>query len=340
MADIDNEFHEIPSEGPGSGFVRNIVECCEEGGRAVVDEKLPDGSIVHSLIRLVSTNPVTDTSAIVVAVLAITENGEGTSYANIARTLASDYFNLFYVDLNTEDFVEYSSDIGSEDISFERHGENFFEASANDAKKFIYEEDVDRFVKIFTKERVVKAIDEQGSFNINYRLKTDIEPIFVTMKAVRMKGETDHIIIGVRNVDTQMRQRITLDKLKEEQMFYNRLKALMGDFVAMYTVDIPSKKYIETSSTTEYGMFGFAKTGDDFFRDTFLNVEKVIPVEELELMREAMTMENMLKTIEEEGIFVIKYHLIMNGERHLMKLRAATVEESDGKKLIVGVNFM
>jgi hypothetical protein len=198
MADIDNEFHEIPSEGPGSGFVRNIVECCEEGGRAVVDEKLPDGSIVHSLIRLVSTNPVTDTSAIVVAVLAITENGEGTSYANIARTLASDYFNLFYVDLNTEDFVEYSSDIGSEDISFERHGENFFEASANDAKILIYEEDVDRFVKIFTKERVVKAIDEQGSFNINYRLKTDIEPIFVTMKAVRMKGETDHIIIGVR----------------------------------------------------------------------------------------------------------------------------------------------
>ena len=46
----------------------------------------------------------------------------------------------------------------------------------------------------------------------------------------------------------------------------------------------------------------------------------------------------MMKHIEEDGLFVIKYHLMIDGEPVLVKLRAGMVEESSGTRMVVGVN--
>ena len=60
----------------GSSFMDNVRECCASGNRLFLDEKMPDGSTVHSFIRRIQTNPVTGTTALAVAVLSITEPDE------------------------------------------------------------------------------------------------------------------------------------------------------------------------------------------------------------------------------------------------------------------------
>ena len=79
----------------------NLVRsCCKSQGRAFFDEEMPDGSVVHSFVRKISFNSVTGTAAAAIAVLSITDPDVGTTYANIARTLAADYYNIYCVDSN------------------------------------------------------------------------------------------------------------------------------------------------------------------------------------------------------------------------------------------------
>ena len=61
----------------GTAFMKNAVrKCRESGSRAFYDERMPDGSIVHSFARMIGTNPVSGETAIAVAVLSITGPAE------------------------------------------------------------------------------------------------------------------------------------------------------------------------------------------------------------------------------------------------------------------------
>ena len=58
-------------------FMYNIVRtCCDQGIRTFYDEKMPDGSIVHSFARRIGINPVSGNIAIAIAVLSIREPNE------------------------------------------------------------------------------------------------------------------------------------------------------------------------------------------------------------------------------------------------------------------------
>ena len=72
LAEMGNSFEHTP-EGPGMVFVSRLRQCCEEGGRILFDEVLPDGTTVHCFMRKIADNPVTDTQAAAVAVLEITD---------------------------------------------------------------------------------------------------------------------------------------------------------------------------------------------------------------------------------------------------------------------------
>lgn len=52
----------------------------------------------------------------------------------------------------------------------------------------------------------------------------------------------------------------------------------------------------------------------------------------------ALTMENALQEVESNGIFTLSYRLVSGDETRYVQLKAAIVEEQDGRRLVVGVN--
>ena len=181
-----------------------MQECCETGNLAFFEDKMPDGSVVRSVIKRVGANPVTGATAVVIAVLSIAEENEGATYASIARALAVDYYNIYYVDMDTEKFIEYSSPVGGDELAMERHGEDFFAESRRATMTRIYEGDREAFLAGFTKENVVRELDEHGVYTASYRLIDTGVPMQVNMKITRMEPEGRHIIIGISTVDVQL----------------------------------------------------------------------------------------------------------------------------------------
>ncbi|MDO5702202.1 MAG: EAL domain-containing protein [Lachnospiraceae bacterium] len=322
------------SVGLSPMFTDMVRECCLYGNRSFIDETMPDGSLVHTFVRRLAINPVTGTAAIVIVILSVTDNRNETTYIEIARSLTADYFNLFHVNMDDETFTEYSSQSGEETIFMERHGKNFFAEARNDAKVLLHPEDCDAFAAAFTKER---ELDEQGVFTYTYRLMRDGAPLYVNMKAMRMKHTGNHLIIGVSNVDRQIKERTELQKMRQEQIAYKRMMALSGDYICIYTVDPATSHYVEFSATEDYDGYGFAASGDDFFESSVKNALVAVHPDDIPKYMKRLTRENILRDIEEKGAFVMRYRLVFNGVSKPVELRAVKVSEADGEKIIVGV---
>ena len=320
-----------------NSFMANVVKtCCEKGVPSFYNEQMPDGSVVHSFARRVGIDPVTGSIAVVVAVLSITAPDAGATYADIARALAADYYNIYYVDLDTDRFIEYTSPVGKEELALERHGENFFEALPKDTMTRVYEEDREAVLAGLSKQRIIDELDRQGLYTLTFRIVENASPLYVNMKITRMQGG-NRIILGISIIDSQMKQQEEEKKLRMEKASLGRIAALSPNYIVLYTVDLVSGHYTQYNASKEYEGFGLAKQGDDFFTDVILDAPKAIAPEDMERHLRVLTKENILRSIEENGSFIYNYRLLLNGKAVPVSLRATLVDESDGRKLILGV---
>lgn len=337
--DLSGENAGYATESPhlDSSFMRLVKQCCDRGSRSFFDVQMSDGSTVHCFVRRVGTNSVAGKAAVAIAVLSVVDADQGTTYASIARALAANYYNLYYVNLETERFIEYSSPVGGEELAMERHGERFFEASRRDAMMRIHEGDREIFAATFTKENVLHEIDMQGSFTITYRLLDAGDPMYVNMKIMRMRHDGKHVIVGVSIIDSQMKRKVEMDRLRSERETLARVMALTGDYLSLYIVDPESGRYTEYSATSEYETLGIAKRGDDFFVQSAQNSETSICADDLPAFLQSFTKENIMRSIERTGTYYLKYRLMINGEPIPVRLKIALVKESSGDKLIAGV---
>lgn len=135
-------------------------------------------------------------------------------YESVVNALSEDYFNLYYVDLETDEYIEYGSRTDKEYRMNGVHGSHFFSEARRNALIYVYEKDREQFVARMNKERLLKEIEKHGSVIYSYRLLIDGEPVYVIMK---IKQNDQHIVIGVSNVDTQVKDRMAAAHAAEEK---------------------------------------------------------------------------------------------------------------------------
>ena len=252
-------------------------------------------------------------------------------YESVVNALSEDYFNLYYVDLETDEFIEYGSRTDNDYRINGVHGSHFFSEARKNALIYVYENDRKQFIDRMNKDRLLDEIEKHGSVNYPYRLLIDGEPVYVSMK---IKRNGQHIIIGVSNVDTQVKDRMAAARAAEEKKSYQRLTALNGNLIVLYYVDLESDQYTEFSASKEYEDLGISKHGSDFFSSTYENSLRTIHPEDQALFHSQVTKENILATINRDGIFVLDYRLMSGDLPTYVRLKAAKVEE-DGKTILI-----
>jgi len=318
-------------------FNRLVAQISETNAKNFFDEEVPDGYHIYSFLRYIGENPVTGNRAVAEIVLSVENTAQGTTYAEIARALAADYYNIFYVNIDNEDYIEYSSLVGREEIAEEYHGTNFFIRAREDAAKRIHPADRDRVIGDLTKKTVMKEIDQNGSFTRTYRLLDASEPFYVNMKILRLRPDANHIIIGISNVDSQMKQQAAFERIRNEQITYARIAALSGNYIVLYTIDPITDRYIEYSVTSDFESLGISKEGENFFADAAENAKTRIYPEDLPMHTETFSKENILAGIRKNGLFTMDYRLLIKGVPVPVSLHAAIVEEDGTKRMILGI---
>ena len=156
------------------------------------------------------------------------------TYSRVAQALAGDYFSIYVVNPDTGEFTEYSSADEYGQLGVEKSGGDFFSLSRTNMSRLLHPDDRERFLAVFTQDRVMQTLERDGSFTMKYRLMFGDRPVYVSMKASLLKDEhSRHLIIGTNNIDAQMhREEEYQQKVADAR---NRAK---NDFLANMSHDI------------------------------------------------------------------------------------------------------
>jgi diguanylate cyclase (GGDEF)-like protein len=128
-------------------------------------------------------------------------------YARL-HALTGNFLCVYVVDPETGKYREFSATSNYEEsFAQAKEGVDFFNTVRDAAAIFTYPDDKERFFSIFTKENVLDEIQRSGIFTLGYRLVMEGKPVHIQMKAAMIEEkEGMRLIVGLNNVDTQVRQ--------------------------------------------------------------------------------------------------------------------------------------
>lgn len=120
--------------------------------------------------------------------------------------LAGDFIVIYAVDPVTDNFVGYNATRDYEGLGLTREGKDFFETARAECCRAIYQADLNFVITMFTKEKVMAEIEQNGIFEMTYRLMIAGTPTYVRLKAVLVKEqEGPRLIVGVSNIDARVK---------------------------------------------------------------------------------------------------------------------------------------
>ena len=267
------------------------------------------------------------------------ERENGIIFTHIAQALARGYTDLYYVNMETDELIEYHTDDERGVLTEARRGSDFFEGCERDAKHYVHPDDQEAFVTAMNRDFLTEALDRSKVFELTYRRILDGGAFYVRMRVSRIEDDKRFIVIAVSDIDELMKRRFEEEKIQEERIIYARLHALTGNFIVVYVVDPETDSYREFSSTDDYTeSFAQAKVGTDFFNVVRDVAKRYNHPEDLSRFLAVFTKENVMAEVGRSGIFTFGYRLIMEGRPVHVQMKAAMVEEKEGPRLIVGLN--
>ncbi len=134
------------------------------------------------------------------------------TFSRIIEALAKDYFSIYYIDTETNRFIEFSSSEEYKSLNIEKGGDDFFNISRKNLLRVVHPDDQDMLDEAIRKENLMEALEREDTFTLTYRLIMEGEPVYVHMKATKLDDKNDtHIVIGVSNVNEQIKRELEND---------------------------------------------------------------------------------------------------------------------------------
>ncbi len=137
------------------------------------------------------------------------------TYAAVSEALASDYVCIYYVNTQSDEYIEYNSSELYKTLNHASAGKDFFGMCRNEFLQDIYEEDRDLFLKAFDKPNLLRVLSVDRLFLLTFRVILEGRPIYVRLKVNKMvSGDDHHIVIGMSNVDASMHRIQQYEQMK------------------------------------------------------------------------------------------------------------------------------
>lgn len=240
------------------------------------------------------------------------------TYSRIAGALASRYEVIYYVNINSNKYTTYSASDVYAQLGTPKYGNDFFADSVEDVKKYIHKDDVNYVLKELDKKTLLANLCESGTAVLTYRQQLGDDTKYVSLNAVVPKNDPAHIVIGVLNVDAQMKREQSI--MEESELFNHVAMALASRYEVIYRVNIKTNEYYEFSSSEKYTKLEVGNRGEDFFADSQRNMKRDIYEEDYEMMAQAINKEHILKQLEHMNKIYLHYRLNLDGRPQYVSL--------------------
>ena len=266
----------------------------------------------------------------------ISDRKEGT-FGKIVSALSSGFEAVYYIDTDNGYYVHFSSRGKYEDLQIESSGGNFFDDTLCNITNVVHVDDQKRMALSLQKDTLLAQLAGDTPFSITYRLVIDGKPVYYNLKAVRAyTHDNHHIVIGVSNVDNQLRQLGQQDQ-SNELHFGSLAQAISQNVESIYYIDAATDTYTQFSTDGAYQQLGLEPSGKEFFAECQANIPKVVYVDDQQRLLQALDKSRLINTLQERYYLTLTYRLVIDGEPRYYNLKAYWAGTGNRKHIIIGI---
>ena len=129
------------------------------------------------------------------------------AFGEVTHALSAGFDAIFYVDIESDHYVEFTSQGKPENLQIENSGSNFFKDAWGLLFESIHPDDEMRVGLSTQKNTLLLQLAGHDPFYMTYRIMEDGRPVYHAMKSIKACSHDDHhIVIGISNIDMQIRQ--------------------------------------------------------------------------------------------------------------------------------------
>ncbi|MBR4554836.1 MAG: EAL domain-containing protein [Ruminococcus sp.] len=249
-------------------------------------------------------------------------------YNQIAGSLAEHYNTIYYIDMQTNEFFEYSSNDLYKRLHVPQKGSDFFAECKRNIPRIVHPDDRDMVARLHVKEVMLENLRGSKSYSAVYRIRAE-ESIFYVRLIQMWVDDGRHAVVCIEDIDEEIKSR---EKTKTYSLI---AESLAAHYDVIYYIDLSSGEYMEYTSNSIFGSLEMQLTGLDFFGDVKVNIAKIIHPDDRQRLETVMEKDYLITALEDKKQVSIDYRMIVDGKPQFTRLTG--MWSSDKIHLIIGV---
>ncbi|MCR5106404.1 MAG: diguanylate cyclase [Eubacterium sp.] len=166
----------------------------------------------------------------------------------VAETLAGHFECVYLIDIESNNYIVFSGGETVKDTEYPDGGEDFFADAVKNADLFIHPDDVEMMISIYSKEKMLMKLSENGVFSVIFRAGVDGKLLHMRHIYIMCKDKK-HIVCCLENIEEEIMKNKANERALQSAKRMARLDALTGvrnrnafrEFVSSIDSEIESK---------------------------------------------------------------------------------------------------
>lgn len=154
-------------------------------------------------------------------------NIDNLAFDQVANTLAKQFDSMYYVEIETGNFIEFFHSEMLSDLNLTEQGSDFFSFLSEQAKRTVHPDDLDYVLNLIDREKILKKLEENNSSLIVFRFVLDGKIMHVCHFSI-LCDDKKHILGCIKNIESEFVEREEQEKLLESAERLARLDELTG----------------------------------------------------------------------------------------------------------------
>lgn len=254
---------------------------------------------------------------------------------HIASAMAEDYEAIFYIDIESNEYLTFSKSQQYMTLDVLAPGKDFFKEALASIESCIYPDDWEYAKSFYNKETILKNLEDKRSFSFKYRVLINNEPRYFLF-TVMHDNNTQYLIFYEKDIEDELQaEKNQRETQKKTITFAQIAESLASNYDVIYYVNIADSSYICYQTNDIYGQLEINKSGDDFYSESLLNIPQIIHEQDCEKLAEFINKDNMISTMETHKDCSINYRMLVSGKAQYTRMTVR--KSSDGTHFIIGV---
>ena len=263
------------------------------------------------------------------------EKKEKEIHDHIASAMAEDYEAIFYIDIETNEYLTFSKSQKYMTLDAIATGKDFYKEALVSIEDCIYPDDWEYAKSFYNKETMLKNLEGKRSFSFKYRVLINNEPRYFLFTVMR-ESNNQYLIFYEKDIEDELQaEKKQKESQKKTITFTQIAESLASIYDVIYYINIADSSYVCYQADDTYGQLKINRSGDDFYSESLVNISLIIHEQDREKLAEFINRDNMISTMETHKDCNINYRMIVSGKAQYTRMTVR--KSSDGTHFIIGI---